>query len=173
MVFLVVGTVVQFVDFSLNIFARSKEVFRNDDTEINVQLQDLAQDLLELGTKLRRPLQLQSASANTDSAEEQRLQDICNSCSKMSQDMIDRLKSLRPPEKKKAWKSVLQALLIAWSEEEVIYPTSPEAISVLLKHGAKPNKPFKALSSVEYTPWGRALSDALKCLKHAAGCFRC
>ena len=80
-VFSVAGTVVQFVDFSLKIFARRKSSEKTTQ-KLNVQLQDLAQDLLGLGTKLRRPLDLQSASANANSAEEQRLQDICNSCLK-------------------------------------------------------------------------------------------
>ena len=118
--FSVAGTVVQFVDFTAEIFAKSNEIYKNAGgaTQINEELHELATDLIELTTKLRRPLRL-DGSVHAMSEDERRLQELCNTCSRIAQDMINRLDTLKPPGKKKRWKSFQQAIKAAWSENEM------------------------------------------------------
>ncbi len=118
--FSVAGTVVQFVDFSLKIFAKSRQIHKSAEgaTEINQQLADWAQDLRNLVTKLDRPLRPAENLGNL-SEDEKRLQEICIACSKIAQSMIDRLNQLKPPRKGKAWDSFKQAIKVAWSQEEI------------------------------------------------------
>jgi hypothetical protein len=65
--FSVAGTVVQFVDFSLKIFAKTRQIYRSAEgaTKINQHLADTAQDLRNLVTKLQRPLVLKETSTTS------------------------------------------------------------------------------------------------------------
>jgi Fungal N-terminal domain of STAND proteins len=118
--FSVAGTVVQFVDYTSKVFAKSSEIYKSTRgaTQINEELQELATDLIDLTTKLSRPL-LHEGPPNSPSEEEQRLEQLCIACSKIAADMITRLDNLKPPRTRKRWRSFQQAIKMAWTEDEM------------------------------------------------------
>lgn len=124
--FSLAGTIVQFVDFSCKLLAKTKDIYDGEKdvtTKVNEQLRDLANDLLNVTTKLNRPLLRQDGTSEVLNPEEQQLQDLCKASAEIAQDMIDRLNALEPPPEshgsKRVWKSFQQAIQLAWSETEM------------------------------------------------------
>jgi hypothetical protein len=107
-----VGTVVQFVDFSIKVVSKSTELYRSgtDALAENADIETTAQDLLKLNTRLKQSV----AVGDTD------LQTLCKSCCDVGDELIAALSKVKVDGKGRKWQSLRKALRSIWSKEEIL-----------------------------------------------------
>jgi hypothetical protein len=93
--FSLAGTIIQFVDYGTKILRGSKGLYDSASgaSVVNDEIETRTKDLLDLVIKLRRPLSLESTSA--DYATYTALRELCNGCRKVADELIARLQRLK------------------------------------------------------------------------------
>src|SRR5579871_3039005 len=116
----IAGTVVQFVDFATKILRQGCRLYESSTgaTEVNEELQLLAEDFLKWTTKLQQPSQLLK-SDGPPVEHEKELEKICHECQKIANDFIERLEGLKMEGRRKVWESLWHALRAAWAEDDI------------------------------------------------------
>jgi hypothetical protein len=117
--FSLAGTIIQFVDYGTKILRGSKGLYDSASgaSVVNDEIETRTKDLLDLVIKLRRPLSLESTSA--DYATYTALRELCNGCRKVADELIARLQRLKVEGQHRAWKSFRQAIKSAWSQKDI------------------------------------------------------
>src|SRR5579862_6016273 len=89
-------TVLQFVGFSSKIISNGHQIYRSADGALseNIELETVATDLAELNTRLRQSLR-PAGMMGCFNKTEQALEDLCNSCRDVSEELLTRLNGLR------------------------------------------------------------------------------
>jgi hypothetical protein len=121
----VAGTVVQFVDFGTKILMKTRQIISSaaGATTVNAELELLTQDLVKLIVKLGRPLRKSDARGG-ESEDEQALENLCDECRKVANELLHHLNGLKVTKKKAngkgpVWESLAKALKSAWTADEV------------------------------------------------------
>lgn len=104
------GTVVQFVDFSVKLVAKSSEIYNSGQGASlrNIELEGVAKNLSSLTTRLKQ--RTEKACAFAVSEDEVALRSLCNRCCEIGQELLKTLDSAKVHGTNAKWKSVRQAL---------------------------------------------------------------
>jgi hypothetical protein len=113
------GTVTQFVDYALKILTTGHQLYKSPSGSLSAheELKRVARDLSDLATRLNRPPRPQNVSEPTQ--DEIVLDDLCNECEIIAQDLLEHLKALKIQGKKGAWKSFRLALKATWDQQDL------------------------------------------------------
>ncbi|KAF2183820.1 hypothetical protein K469DRAFT_710189 [Zopfia rhizophila CBS 207.26] len=107
-----IGNVVQFVDFSGKLIAKSTELYRSSEGALaeNIDTETATNHLLLLNNKIK-----DAATANSDDA----LNRLCESCKSTADELLAALNKVKVNGKQDRWKTVRKALRSVWSKEEI------------------------------------------------------
>ena len=113
------GTIVQFVDFALKILTTGHALYKstNGSLKAHEEMRCVATDLSVIAQRLNRPEPLQSCFQ--PGRDEAVLEDLCQKCKHLAQEMLAHLETLRIQGKKSAWKSFRIALKATWDKKEL------------------------------------------------------
>jgi hypothetical protein len=122
----IAATVIQFVDFASKIVSKGKHIYKstdgvireNGETEtVTLRLRDMANDVLQQS----KPLEYLDGLDVEELSQDHRLQNICRECSRVSEELLLHLGSLKVPKgtEHRKWKSFRQALKSVWSKQEL------------------------------------------------------
>ena len=108
-----VGNIVQFVDFGLKIFSKARQVHKSSTGTLpeEVDIERIAADLIELTTSL----QAAESLALGDTA----LENLCVACNEVANELLTVLGKLNASGTPTKWKSVRKALRSIWSKEKM------------------------------------------------------
>jgi hypothetical protein len=114
------GTVVQFVDFGSRVLSKGHQIYRSVDGALseNIELETVTADLIELNTRLKRSLR-PAGTIGCFSKTEQALEDVCNGCRGVSEELLVRLNGLKVQGKRRRWKSLRKALKTVWTKADI------------------------------------------------------
>lgn len=109
----VAGNVIRFVDFGCKVFSKSIEISQSarGSTVVHGELEDIATDVAIMARKLH-------ASSLESSGIDSTISGICEGCTKIADQVLERLAKLKTDGKQK-WKSLWMALKHFWSEAEM------------------------------------------------------
>lgn len=115
----VAGVVVQFVDFTSKIVSKGWRLYRSPDGMLlEHQVFELTtRDLLKLVERLRDSLP--NENWTPISQDDHALATLCDSCTRIGNDVLEHLKTLKIDRKNSKWRSFRQALKIVWDTEEL------------------------------------------------------
>lgn len=107
-----VGNVLQFVEFSGKLIAKSTELYRSSEGALaeNIDLETAASHLVLISTKIQ-----DSATSVNDEA----LKRLCESCKSTTEELVAALDKVKVDGKKDRWKSIRKALRSVWSREKI------------------------------------------------------
>jgi hypothetical protein len=107
-----VGNIVQFVDFSGELIAKSTELYRSTEGALaeNIDIETATNHLVLLNSKLKN-----AATATGDSA----LESLCKSCNTAAEKLLAALDKVKVNGEQQKWKSMRKALRSVWSKEEI------------------------------------------------------
>jgi hypothetical protein len=114
------SSVVQFVDFALNVVSKGRHIYHAGDGTIsdNHDLEIVANDLLLLQTRLDEATS-SSGSAASNKAEDHGMKDLLAVAQNSAKDLLLRLNMAKVQGRFRRWKSLRQALKSVWSKKEV------------------------------------------------------
>jgi hypothetical protein len=120
----IAASAVQFVDFSIKIVSKSKEIYKSTSggLEENLQLTRSAKTLVKSSEDFRNALHVGGIHPPVVISDSQAdLLGLCENCLKGAKRLADRLTSLevKEGEKRRGWKSIRQALKSEWGKKEV------------------------------------------------------
>lgn len=106
------GNVVQFIDFSGKLIAKSTELYRSSEGALaeNIDAERAANDLLLLNNRIQ-----DASSTVSDDA----LKRLCESCKSTADELLAALNKVKVNGKQDGWKSVRKALRSVWSKEKI------------------------------------------------------
>lgn len=107
-----ISAVVQFIEFSSDVVSKTKELSNAGTTRDIQHLETLARDLLNLSQTLNNGMH--STGPNYGS-----LQDLCNECIDLGENMVKRLSRLKVYEGDAVLKIVKRAAAAVWSQKEL------------------------------------------------------
>ena len=117
------GNVVQFVQFSCNVTAKARDVYKSNSgvTEENLEMETLTTRLLGTVRELDEHLQSveQTSMHKSHSKSFQRLLEIARTCKMIAEDILCRLDALKMQGPPSMWASVRKALKLLWTKEEL------------------------------------------------------
>jgi hypothetical protein len=107
-----VGTVVQFVDFSSKIVSKSTELYRSgtDALAENADIEITTKDLLKLNTRLKQSIPVGDTGFQT----------LCQSCCGVGDELIAALSKVKVDGKGRKWQSLRKAIRSIWSKEDIL-----------------------------------------------------
>jgi hypothetical protein len=107
-----VGNVVQFVDFSCKLVAKSTELYRSSEGALaeNIDTETATNHLVLLSNKIK-----DAATIASDDA----LRRICESCKSIADELLATLNKVKVNGKQERWKSIRKALRSVWSKEQI------------------------------------------------------
>jgi hypothetical protein len=113
------GTVEQFIDFALKILTTGHQLYKlpTGSLPVHEELKLVARDLSTLTTKLNVPTR--SRGAADYSQDDAVLQDLCEKCETIAQDLMEHLKSVKRQEKKGALKNFRLTLKVTWDQKDL------------------------------------------------------
>jgi len=119
--FSVAGTVIQFVDFSLQLFQRSEELYGSvgGALSVNKELDQTTHQILKLVEKLSQSLGPDGA-LGCQTNDEYTLAGLCDACKAVAREMISRLNDLKVKGRAQAWKSLRAAMMHAWNRDAMM-----------------------------------------------------
>jgi hypothetical protein len=121
---LVAASAVQFVDFSIKMVSKSKELYKSTSgaLEENLQLSQSARILLGCEKEVRNALHVLTFHPPLVISDSQAdLLELCENCLNVGLKLVDRLTSLEMKDglKHRRWQSIRQALKSEWGKREV------------------------------------------------------
>jgi hypothetical protein len=110
----IAGNVIQFVDFGCKVFSKGVEIFQSaqGSTVVHDELEDITTDVSIMARKLR-------ASSLQKEGTDSTISGICQDCTRMADQILERLARLKTGPKHTQWKSMWMALKQVWSEKEM------------------------------------------------------
>jgi hypothetical protein len=107
-----VGNVVQFVDFSGKLIAKSTELYRSNEGALaeNIDAETATNYLVLLSNKIK-----DAATIASDDA----LKRLCESCKSTADELLAALDKVKVNGKQDRWKSIRKALRSVWSKEQI------------------------------------------------------
>lgn len=107
-----VGTIVQFVDFSGKLISKSTELYRSGEGALaeNIDTETATTHLVLLNSKLQK-----TTVTTGDSA----LEKLCTSCGAVADDLLVALDKIKVKGISDRWKTIRKALQSVWSKEEI------------------------------------------------------
>ena len=107
-----VGNVVQFVEFSSKLIAKSTELYRSSEGALgeNIEVEAATNHLVLLNSKIK-----DSATTTSDDA----LDKLCESCKSTADELLAALDKVKVKGKQNRWKSIRKALRSVWSKEQI------------------------------------------------------
>jgi protein-arginine kinase activator protein McsA len=107
-----VGNVVQFVEFSGRLIAKSTELYRSSEGALaeNIDAETAASHLVLISDNIQT-----TASSFSDEA----LKRLCESCKSTADELIAALNKVKVNGKQNRWKSMRRALRSVWSKEKI------------------------------------------------------
>jgi hypothetical protein len=107
-----VGNVIQFVDFSGKLIAKSTELYRSNEGTLaeNIDVETATNHLVLLNNKIK-----DAATTASDDA----LKRLCESCKSTADELLAALEKLKVNSKQDKWKSIRKALRSVWSKEQI------------------------------------------------------
>lgn len=116
----VAGTIIQFVDFSSKLLAKSHEIYASGASVDNFQLEEIARDLEGLNARLQKPLIAQESLGAPRSDSDLSLLKLGEQCASVAVELIAALEELKVRGKKHMqWKNFRNALKSVWRKEAV------------------------------------------------------
>jgi hypothetical protein len=118
----VATSAVQFVDFSINMVSKGKELYKSGALEENLQLSQYARILLGCEEEVRNALHVLAFHPPLVISDSQAdLLELRENCLKGGRRLADRLTNLevKQGEKHRRWKSIREALKSEWGKKEV------------------------------------------------------
>jgi hypothetical protein len=116
----IAGTVVQFVDFGLNVVSKGRRIYRSGDGTLSEyhDLEILTNDLLTLQAKLRCSLP-SHAPDKKSSPDDVALETLCTTSDDLAGTLLEKLNMAKAQGRCRAWKSFRQALKSVWSKRAI------------------------------------------------------
>jgi hypothetical protein len=121
----VAAAVVQLVDYGAGIVSKGTQLYKSVDRALgeNNELETASIRLQQLSSGMQGSLS-QARRDNTQGSPaqvDQHLETMCNECVTVSQELVDKLETLKVPgdHPYKKWKSFRQALKSVWSKEKI------------------------------------------------------
>jgi len=116
----IAGTVVQFVDFGLNIVSKGRRIYRSGNGTLSEyhDLELLTNDLLTLQAKLRCSIPSHTPDRKS-SADDAALETLCTTSGDLAGTLLERLNMAKAQGRYRAWKSFRQALKSVWSKKAI------------------------------------------------------
>lgn len=107
-----VGSVVQFVDFSGKLISKSTELYQSSKGALaeNIDIETAISDLVFLKSKL----QITTATTGDNALER-----LCTSCGTAADELLLALDKVKVKGKPGKWKSIRKAIRSVWSKEEI------------------------------------------------------
>lgn len=107
-----VGNVIQFVDFSAKLIAKSTELYRSSEGALaeNIDTKAAIDHLVLLNDKLKG-----SAATTNDNT----LKNLCESCQSAADELLTALNKVKVSGKQDRWKSMRKALRSVWDKEKI------------------------------------------------------
>lgn len=126
----VAASIIQVVDFAGNIVSKGKDLYKSSDGALreNTEAETVTVRLREMTMKLKdSQIFLQGSSANApvgpqmSKPEELQLQEICDECLSISEQLLLHLSKLKVQmgQESRKWKSFRQALKTVWSKPDL------------------------------------------------------
>ena len=114
------GTVVQFVDFTIKVMAKGREIYNSTSGSlaVNEELEIVTNDLLRLTERLKESTHPET-QIRTLSMDEQALEAIAANCTSIGQELLELLDLLKAQGQKRKWKSFYQAFRTVWKQGEI------------------------------------------------------
>ena len=111
------GTVVQFVDFTIKILDKGRQIYKSADgsTAEHEDLNAITNDLIGLNERLKSSMHSRRAVKQL-SLDEQALEGVASDCSSIAQELLDQLQKLKLQGKKTKMKSLHQTLKNVWNK---------------------------------------------------------
>ena len=109
------GNIVQFVDFCSKVVSKAHRIYRSADGSLteNLDAETISRDLLYLTAKVEAGLR------PSPTQEDQALQDLCDGCNDVAQELLIVLGKLKSERKSGKWRSFKQALKYVWSKDRI------------------------------------------------------
>ncbi|KAH8591608.1 hypothetical protein B0O99DRAFT_267301 [Bisporella sp. PMI_857] len=108
------AAIVQFVDYGISVVSKTAKLYTSSTGALveNAELQEASERLVDLSRSLK---------ASTNEQENKAIQNICDSCMALSDDLISKLAKLRlmGSQKGRKWHSFRQALKSVYSKTEI------------------------------------------------------
>jgi hypothetical protein len=106
-----VSSIIQLVDFSGQLISKTAQLYRSADSALaeNLDIEAATKDLTQLNEKLK------ASVATGDAALEQ----LCNSCNAVGDELLGALSKLKVNGKQPKWQSARKALRSIWSKEKI------------------------------------------------------
>lgn len=119
----VAGTAVQFLDFTWEIISTGRELYKHSKTTAQIEVSAATEELLNFTTKLEQTLYPSDdvTTHNSPTQDELALQQLCQECSDLAKEFLEKLDKLRVHGFKfRAWKSLREALCTVWAKSELV-----------------------------------------------------
>lgn len=107
-----VGNVVQFVDFSSKLIAKSTELYRSSEGALaeNIDAETAAKHLVLINNKIQ---------ATVTAVSDEALKRLCESCRTTADELLAALDKVKVNGKQGRWKSTRKALRSVWTKEKI------------------------------------------------------
>lgn len=107
-----VGNVVQFVDFSSKLIAKSTELYRSSEGALaeNIDAETAARHLVLINNKIQ---------ATVTAVSDEALKRLCESCRTTADELLAALDKVKVNGKQGRWKSTRKALRSVWTKEKI------------------------------------------------------
>ncbi|USP82832.1 hypothetical protein yc1106_10106 [Curvularia clavata] len=114
------ANIVQFIDFSGKLFSKAREVHRSDNgfSKDHADLESAMKSLKHLTHNLSSSMTGITAADNV-SDDEKELLELAKDCTKLADELIQLLAKVKGHERRSKWESFLQAIRIAWNENDI------------------------------------------------------
>ena len=117
----VAASVVQFIDFAEALFSGTYQIYKSatGQTKFNFDLTTITTSLNTLNKDLRSSLHLPTLDGKPLSKIEEEIDTICGSCSKVADQLLLALETLKAQKEHNFWDSFRKALQTVWYKKEV------------------------------------------------------
>jgi N-terminal domain on NACHT_NTPase and P-loop NTPases len=117
----VAASVVQFIDFTETLFSGTYQIYKSatGQTKFNFDLMTITTSLNTLNKDLRSSLHLATLDGKPLSKVEAEIDTICRGCSKVADQLLLALETLKAQEEHNFWDSFRKALQTVWYKKEV------------------------------------------------------
>lgn len=114
----VASNVAQFIDFSFKIYSGTRQLYEDGQLELHGQTAKAIKDLSSFSTAMAPSIRAAEEKRSL-TQNEMELETICQDCSRLANEMVERLKKFEVTRKQNIVKSVGQVLMSMWSKDEL------------------------------------------------------
>ncbi|KAK5093357.1 hypothetical protein LTR70_004729 [Exophiala xenobiotica] len=113
------ANVIQFIDFSSRLISKGKEIHENGSLSEQDDLENVTRSLAHFSHKLRESLQSRCTAGADITEDDKNLERIATECSRIADQLLQRLQRLKYGGKHRPWKSFRHALKSVWAKAEI------------------------------------------------------